>query len=355
VSRRALLSQPLTSLFGAPVIGVVAALSVALSASDSAAYQYYSVNYDEFDFCAHCHGAFALADVSLSEGATWPDTLHFVHRRDMLDGDCETCHQRAGGIWPRVDVGYSDSGTGLAPIACAGCHGRAEDGTGAGSEGYSAGLRRRHWVANRTINGRSTRICATCHTDADPADGYTPVDESYLPPYYADPGTNHPNIPSDPCNPQPGYPEDFAGSTRGLDNDGNGLYDEADTTACAAATPTPTATPTATPTSTPTATPTVPPPTATPTSTPTATPTATFTPTATSTAASTPTATSTATSTPTATSTATSTPTATSTATSTPTATLTPTPTPEPGLLLQLASGVLALVVLDKRRRSANA
>jgi len=32
----------------------------------------------------------------------------------------------------------------------------------------------------------------------------------------------------------------------------------------------------------------------------------------------------------------------------------TATPTPEPGLLLQLASGVLGLLVLDKRRRSAN-
>jgi hypothetical protein len=27
---------------------------------------------------------------------------------------------------------------------------------------------------------------------------------------------------------------------------------------------------------------------------------------------------------------------------------------PEPGLMLQLASGILAMVVLDKRRRSAN-
>jgi hypothetical protein len=33
---------------------------------------------------------------------------------------------------------------------------------------------------------------------------------------------------------------------------------------------------------------------------------------------------------------------------------VTVTPTPEPGLLLQLASGVLALAMLDKRRRRAN-
>jgi hypothetical protein len=85
-------------------------------------------------------------------------------------------------------------------------------------------------------------------------------------------------------------------------------------------TPTPTSTPSATPIATPTSTPTLPP-TSTPTAAPTSTPSATSTPTATP--------------------------------TSTPTATpmSTPTPTPEPGLLLQLASGLLGLVVLDKRRR----
>jgi hypothetical protein len=40
--------------------------------------------------------------------------------------------------------------------------------------------------------------------------------------------------------------------------------------------------------------------------------------------------------------------------TPTPTPTATATPTPEPGLLLQLATGALALVALDKRRRSAS-
>ncbi len=54
----------------------------------------------------------------------------------------------------------------------------------------------------------------------------------YLPPYYADPpGSDpfHPNVPSDPCNPAiDGFPEDYAGSTEGLDNDGDDFYDEAD-------------------------------------------------------------------------------------------------------------------------------
>jgi hypothetical protein len=97
------------------------------------------------------------------------------------------------------------------------------------------------------------------------------------------------------------------------------------------ATPTPTATPTATPTGTP-----IPTPTTTPTGTPIPTPTAT------------------PTGTPTATPTTTPTGTPTATPTLTPTATPTPTPTPEPGLLLQLVSGLLGLAMLDKRRRSAN-
>jgi cell division septation protein DedD len=113
----------------------------------------------------------------------------------------------------------------------------------------------------------------------------------------------------------------------------------------------PVATPTATPTTTPT-------PTSTPTTTSTPTATSTSTPTATSTstptATSTPTPTATSTATPTATSTATQTATPTATQTSTPTSTTTATPTPEPGLLLQLAAGLLGLVGLNKRRRSAN-
>jgi hypothetical protein len=178
-----------------------------------------------------------------------------MHKDDILSGDCDTCHG-SGRNFP-VQIGISAGGEDLAPIACAGCHGRAEDvdPTGTGSEGYGAGLRQHHWVANRTIGVdppgcdpaappgdpdecsfvESTRICATCHIDANPAN-YDTVDESFLPPYYAFPAGSDPNhldIPSDPCNPlADGFPEDYAGSTDGLDNDGNGLYDESDLIAC---------------------------------------------------------------------------------------------------------------------------
>ena len=171
-----------------------------------------------------------------------------MHKDDILSGDCDTCHG-SGRNFP-VQIGISAGGEDLAPIACAGCHGRAEDvdPTGTGSEGYGAGLRQHHWVANRTIGVdppgcdpaaplgdpdecsfvESTRVCLDCHDDADPG-AFTTAAESVLPPYYANPGTNHPDMPTDPCNPQvDGYPEDYAGSTEGLDNDGDGLYDEAD-------------------------------------------------------------------------------------------------------------------------------
>jgi len=220
--RKARLVSIVVSLFGVLTIG----------AGRAQAYPQYSVNGDDTN-CRACHGDFrANPYVSLTEGADWGKSLMDMHANDILNGDCATCH----GSGPRfpVMIGSSAGGDGLEPIACAGCHGRAEDADpqGSGSQGYGAGLRQHHWVANRVINGISTRICANCHIDASPAT-YDTADESYLPPYYAFPAgsdTAHPDIPSDPCNPAAdGYPESYAGSSEGLDNDGDGLYDEADT------------------------------------------------------------------------------------------------------------------------------
>ena len=163
-----------------------------------------------------------------------------MHKDDILSGDCQACHN-SGPRFP-VLTGTSGGSGGLV-FSCAGCHGRAEDGIGSGSIGYGAGLRQHHWVANRTLDVPvgcnpalppedpdaclTTRICATCHEDdSDPA-VFDTVGESVLPPNYGDAG--HPDIPTDPCNPAAdGFPENYAGSTEGLDNDGDGLYDEAD-------------------------------------------------------------------------------------------------------------------------------
>lgn len=209
----------IVSLFSASVIG----------AGTAQAYPQYSETKGSATNCQACHGDFQASPyISLTEGADWGMSLMGMHNDDILSGECTACHS-TGPRFP-VIIGSSAGGGGLDPIACAGCHGRADDADpdGTGSEGYGAGLRQHHWVANREINGISTRICLTCHLDADPTN-FAPVDETVLPPYYANPGTNHPNIPSDPCNPLvDGFPEDYAGSTEGLDNDGDGLYDEAD-------------------------------------------------------------------------------------------------------------------------------
>ena len=172
--------------------------------------------------CATCHGGFRTNPyTSLVDGQSWANSLHNIHRNTMLNGDCDTCHSSAG-EFPTA-IGSSAGGTGLSPYGCSGCHGRAEDGTNPGTtQGFGAGLRQRHWRAGRTGCGD-----LGCHADANPT-SKTPARENVPPPYYASPGTNHPAMPTDPCNPSPTYPENFVGTTLGLDNDGNGAFDGGD-------------------------------------------------------------------------------------------------------------------------------
>ena len=213
MSRQKLLSLFLVSLFSFTVIG----------AGTAQAYLQYSANKDATN-CRGCHGDFRASPyVSLSDGQSWEDDLHDVHRNTMLAGDCLTCHS-SGPRFP-VLIDSSAGGTGLDPISCTGCHGRFEDGIGFGTFGFGAGLRQHHWTAG--VTG-----CGDCHSDANPA-GFTPVGEEFLPLYYSDSDIAHPLIPGDPCNLEAdGFPEDYAASTLGLDNDGNGLYDESDLIAC---------------------------------------------------------------------------------------------------------------------------
>jgi hypothetical protein len=134
----------------------------------------------------------------------------------MLSGDCDTCHSSG----PRSPVFLSSSvgGDGYPALSCTGCHGRTEDGTGTGTIGYGAGLRQHHFNAGESI-------CVNCHTDADPANK-TVVGEDVPPPYYPIPGA-HVDAPTDPCNPNL-VEEHYAASTLGLDNDGDLVYDMAD-------------------------------------------------------------------------------------------------------------------------------
>ncbi len=196
---------------------LLAVLLVMFLVTSSAAYDRYSQN-DDATNCRTCHGDYRSSSyTSLTDGQNWGN-LHNLHRQTMVSGDCNVCH--GSDDFP-VLVASSNGGSGMEALSCMGCHGRAEDnvpGNPSFPDGYGAGLRQHHYVAGVTL-------CVGCHLDADPAN-YTTVGEDVLPPYFANPGTNHPNIPDESCNQNGG--EDFAGAPEGLDNDGDDLYDGAD-------------------------------------------------------------------------------------------------------------------------------
>jgi len=195
------------------IITALAAIAIlVIGVGPAVAYEKYSEDRDATN-CRACHGDFRDNNyISLSDGENWGD-LHDLHRNTMLDGDCDTCHQ-SGGFFP-VMIDDSAGGDGFESVGCIGCHGVDPD-PGNPNDFWGAGLRLHH-----TNSGVNT--CVGCH-DNDPV----PPTEDILPSYYFTPDANHPDKPTDPCNPSPGLPEDFAGLTMGLDNDGDDLYDEAD-------------------------------------------------------------------------------------------------------------------------------
>ena len=257
---------------------VLAAL--ALVAAPLQGYERYSQD-DDSTWCRECHGSFRSSGyVSLADGQPWGSSLHDVHRSTMLSGDCNVCH--VSGSFSTVYLNQSSGGDGFEPVGCVGCHGVNPAPPAPNTGLWGAGLRAHHTNAGAGPDSNGF-FCVTCHANDPP-----PPLESAEPSYYFAPDPSHPAKPTDPCNPAPSFPEHFAGSVIGLDNDGDLLYDEVDSD-CAAIptatptptvpptfTPTPTVPPTFTPTPTPTGTP--PPPTSTPTPTRTPTPTATPTP-----------------------------------------------------------------------------
>ena len=127
--------------------------------------------------------------------------------------DCNVCHQ--SGPKSTVSMSASTGVSGVFTDSCLGCHGRDE---GSGLDG--AGLRDQH-----RITGANTCAESSCHF----GDTASPVGEDILPPYY-DLDLAVVTL-TDPCNPG-GAGEDFAGDSAGLDNDGDGLYDELDVIDC---------------------------------------------------------------------------------------------------------------------------
>jgi hypothetical protein len=120
--------------------------------------------------------------------------------------ECLLCHWRepvAGDVVYTFQSGTEDG------QGCRGCHGRESGSPG----GWGAGMRRRH---DALLGG----ICGDCHA-FDPE----PPDESVLPFYYGLPGV----AVGSPCATSPAQGgEDWNGDGRGLDNDGDGLYDADD-------------------------------------------------------------------------------------------------------------------------------
>ncbi len=207
---------PATTRQAAGALAVL--LALVLFPSAAAAYDTYSTSTTAGN-CAECHGDFRASPyASKVDGVSWGSSLHDVHRNTMLNRDCNACH--SGASRTPVNLGSSAGGTGLQPSSCAGCHGRSQDGTGSGTLGFGAGLRQHHYR-------KSVTVCLDCHSDANPANR-TVVGENILPPYYASPGTNHPAMPTNTCDPAARNFENFAGSALGLDNDGDSLFDQAD-------------------------------------------------------------------------------------------------------------------------------
>ena len=207
-------------------------------------------------YCKTCHGHFRATDdedsdeylrdeyISPTDGKRWREVytsvepgsepeleigLHDIHRHIMVDEDnprgfdpsgCDVCHGES-----RYPVVLNSSATEwFGPnggIGCMGCHGRMQDrNTLDVSDGLGAGLRQHHTDAGVTE-------CKSCHVDADPAK-FTPVGENVRPLYYRypRPDTEFVNKPTNPCNWR--GKENYAGGGRGLDNDGDGKYDQGD-------------------------------------------------------------------------------------------------------------------------------
>jgi len=200
--------------------------ALVLTTATAHAYDQYSATQNTPTNCRACHGDFRAGTyTSKVDGTNWGN-LHNLHRNTMLAGDCNVCHTGDNSTRFPVFINSSNGGSGGLPaIACVGCHGRAEDDNSSNPDwgskgGYGAGLRRHHWLAGETV-------CGNCHQDADPANAYTPVGEDVLPPYYGMSLVDHASMPLDSCNGDGS--ENFAGMAIGLDNDGDDVWDLADT------------------------------------------------------------------------------------------------------------------------------
>ena len=112
--------------------------------------------------------------------------------------NCNLCHGGGDGFG---DVRIGSSGA-VADLSCNGCHVRA-------------GLQTKH----AGLTAPDNLMCSDCH-GAPPA----PDPENIAPPFYERSDVNV----KDPCLASGAGGEDFTGDNQGLDNDGDGSYDQDD-------------------------------------------------------------------------------------------------------------------------------
>jgi len=137
--------------------------------------------------CTQCHGDFRSGTPN----------LHNVHRQQIMN-NCDLCHNGGSSFG---DVRTNASGVD-GNLSCNGCH------TGDGLRTKHAGL-----------TAPDNNMCSDCHG----APG-TPDPENVAPPFYARSDVNVKN----PCLATGTGGEDFTGDGKGLDNDGDGSYDQDD-------------------------------------------------------------------------------------------------------------------------------
>ena len=169
--------------------------------------------YPDYDGCKDCHGDFEENNyVSKSDGANWGMSLMDGHET-FVGGECDACHKGGfGEVYLNFSIDASLS------KSCVGCHGRQDDvngscvgGSGTQVEcGSGAGLRQMHEL------NVGSGTCNSCHS-GDPS----PVGEQTNPFNYGLSGVQM----MDACD------EDSSESqygANGLDNDGDGQVDSAD-------------------------------------------------------------------------------------------------------------------------------
>ena len=191
------------------IIGLGAGLAVAVTGINLArAYD----TYDAPNGCktSSCHGNFTGS--TSPKGTKFPsDSNHTMHNGSgSMNTDCALCHTGNPGDNP-VSIGSSDGVGAVTGVGCSGCH-------------VAAGLRKHHAT-------RGVTACysggAGCHGTG--ASDNPPKENVISPPYYGTAYTlvEHPANAAQVANTNENW---SVGDFWGLDNDGNGLADQADYT-----------------------------------------------------------------------------------------------------------------------------